>query len=544
MQFHLLILLLLLSVNGRAQVFTDSDIPIVLIDTYNATIVDEPKIASHFRLFYNGPSARNYLTDIPDYEGEIGIEIRGAYSQTFPQLSYGFELRNAAGGDLDTGLLGMPAEHDWCLISTYNDKAFSRNLLAGHLFTSMGNYAPRARFCEVVINGDYKGIYILCEKIKRDNNRVDVTKLDSTEITYPDVSGGYIIKNDYWNASDSWQTNYGPVDHPTFDVHLVYEYPSPQNIQVLQQAYIQGFINQFETALYAPNFADPVNGYRQYVNELSFVDYFIVNELSRNYDGFMHSFNFHKDKDGSTVSKLNCGPVWDFDWAFKNLTIPFCPEFAAGDGSGWAYLINDCPTHGINSVGWHVRMMQDTGFVNLLRCRWDQLRQTVLDTAYVFHLVDSVAGYLNEAQVRHYARWGHITYDVGNCHVPPVPSTFTGHVDELKNWLLIRINWLDINMPGSSANCTLGTGEVDDNVSTVSLLPNPANDQVLIKTAGFSSALHITCFDQTGRTVLDNSSATSEIYTLDVSGLSNGIYLLQLKDQTGKQACCKLVISH
>jgi hypothetical protein len=543
MRFRLVLVLFLLSLCSRAQVFTDSDIPIVIIDTYNATIVNEPKIVSHFKLLYNGPNVRNYLTDVPDYEGEIGIEIRGSYSQTFPQLSYGFELRDAAGAELDTGLLDMPAEHDWTLISTYNDKAFSRNLLAGNLFSSMGYYAPRSRFCEVVINGDYKGIYMLCESIKRDNNRVDIAKLDSAETSYPDVSGGYIIKNDYWDNTDSWQTNYGPVDHPTFDVHLVYHYPKPQNIQPLQQAYIQGFVNQFEAALYAPNFADPQSGYRQYAHELSFVDYFIVNELARNYDGFMHSFYFNKDKDGNADSRLRCGPVWDFDWAFKNVDIPFCADFGATDGSGWAYLINDCPTHNINSVGWHVRMMQDTGYLNLLRCRWEQLRQTVLDTTYLFHQIDSVAAYLNEAQSRHYQRWGHISYDVGGCHVPPIPATFTGHVDQLKSWLSIRIGWLDANMPGSAASCTLGTDDTDTDASIVSLWPNPAGRLVFVEATGFSAAFHVTCFDQTGRTVLDHS-ATSGTCVLDVSGLCSGIYMLQLSDQSGKQANCRLVVSH
>jgi hypothetical protein len=151
----------------------------------------------------------------------------------------------------------------------------------------------------------------------------------------------------------------------------------------------------------------------------------------------MHSFYFNKDKDGNS-SKLKCGPVWDFDWAFNNITVSSCTDFAAANGSGWAYLINDCPVHSVNSVGWHVRMLQDSTFANLLRCRWEELRQTILDTSYLFHHIDSVAAYLNEAQVRHYARWGHISYNVGGCHVPPIPATFQGHVDQMKDWLLTR----------------------------------------------------------------------------------------------------------
>lgn len=261
------IFLSLFVIEVRAQTFTDSDIPIVIIDTHGGTIADEPKITADFKIINNGPGLRNYLIDPPAYSGEIGIEIRGSFSANFAQLSYGLELRDSVGSDLDTILLGMPAEHDWHLIANYNDKSFSRNTLAGELFRKLGNYAPRSRFCEVVIDGDYKGIYLLSESIKRDKNRVHISKLDSAEITMPDVSGGYIIKNDYWASSDSWQSNFGPPGYPSADVHLVYHYPKPDEIQPAQKTYIQGFIDQFETALYGPAFSDPVVGFRQYADE-------------------------------------------------------------------------------------------------------------------------------------------------------------------------------------------------------------------------------------------------------------------------------------
>lgn len=541
------LLFLSLFVTGlRAQTFTDSDIPIVIIDTHGGTIVDEPKIPADFTIIYNGPGVRNYLTDAPAYSGQIGIEIRGGYSAILPQLSYGMELRDSLGENLDTSLLGMPKEHDWHLIGNYNDKSFSRNTLAEEVFRNLGHYATRARFCEVVLDGDYKGIYLLSETVKRDKNRVHVAKLDTTEITYPDVTGGYIIKNDYWDSSDSWQTNFAPPGYPAADVHLVYHYPKPEDIQPAQKTYIQGFVDQFETALFGPNFSDPVTGFRQFAEDTSFVDYFIVNELSRNYDGFMHSFYFHKDKDGSNPKKLKCGPVWDFDWAFNNIYVSNCTDFAATDGSGWAYLINDCSIHSVNSVGWHIRMLEDSAFADLLHCRWYQSRLTFLDTTQVFHHIDSVAAYLNEAQARHYQRWGHIAADVGGCHELPIPTTFAGHVTQMKNWLAIRMAWLDSNMPGTMANCATTTGihEPKTTAQSLVLFPMPANDVVFVETTGPDEILSVTCYDQQGNICADHRSLSVKTQRINVSELSSGLYTLKIILANGKPLYRKLTVAH
>jgi hypothetical protein len=157
----------------------------------------------------------------------------------------------------------MPAENDWVLLANYNDKSFARNVLPFHLFDSMGHYAVRTRFVDVVINDEYRGIYLLGEKIKRDSNRVDVAKLEPTEITGVDVTGGYILKNDYWDNGNSWQLQHSPVGFPGLDVHMVYYYPAADEIVLQQKTYIQAFIDGFEDALYGPDFDDPVNGYRQ-----------------------------------------------------------------------------------------------------------------------------------------------------------------------------------------------------------------------------------------------------------------------------------------
>ena len=145
----------------KAQVnFTESNLPIFIIETGNKTIVDEPKIVAQLKIIDNGSGKRNRITDLPTgYAGKIGIEIRGSSSQMFPKKQYGFEIYNDAEEGINVSLLGLPKEEDWILNAPYTDKSLIRNALAYKWGSALGNYAPRTKFCEVVINGAYKGVF-------------------------------------------------------------------------------------------------------------------------------------------------------------------------------------------------------------------------------------------------------------------------------------------------------------------------------------------------------------------------------------------------
>jgi subtilisin-like proprotein convertase family protein len=519
-------------------VFTSSNLPIVLIDTDGVDIPDEPAIPGTMKIIDNGDGAVNYVTDTPNgYSGAIDIELRGNYSQSLPQKPYKFETLDATGNEQDVSILGMPEESDWCLISTYNDKVFMRNNLAYKLFSEMGHYSPRNRYCEVVVNGNYVGIYTLTEKIKRGHNRVDIAKLETIENSGLNVTGGYIIKDDYWDWDDSWQLNYHPLDHPDLDVRLVYEYPKPEDISEQQKTYIQSFINDYETSLYGDNFADAELGYAKYIDVDSFLDYFFVNELARNIDGFRKSCYFNKDKDpsASTLAKLNAGPVWDFDWAWKD--IPGCSIFEATDGSGWAYLINDCSPD-VNSPGWYVRLLQDPEFANKMRCRWEYFRTNILDEDTLDNYIDTTAAYLNEAQARHFDRWGNLGLNTGTPEVEADPTTFDAEVTQFKQWINLRLTWLDENMPGSDESCALGLNNPGQ--PGFLLYPNPAKAQVKVEMKNGELPDAVAIFDMTGNRVMAGSPVHDG--TFDVSGLSNGIYICKITAK-GKQQMVKLAIA-
>jgi hypothetical protein len=283
-----------------AQVnFTSSNLPIVIITTNQGeAIVDEPKITADMKIIYHGNSIRNNVSDSGNvYSGKIGIEIRGVYSATLPQKPYGIETRDATGNKLNVSLLGMPSENDWVLLANYNDKTFLRDVLAFDIFSKMGHYATRMRFCEVVLNNDYQGIYLFGEKIKQDNGRVNIAKLKPDDNTGDNVTGGYIIKNDYYTSTDSWKSNFSPLNKPGGEVFFVYDDPKPEVLTNQQKTYIQGFINTLETVLYSPAFNVSVFGYKSYIDIKSFADYFILGEVTRNVDTYKKSRYFYKNKD-------------------------------------------------------------------------------------------------------------------------------------------------------------------------------------------------------------------------------------------------------
>lgn len=508
-------------------VFSTTNLPIVILNTNGGTIADAP-INATMKIIDNGPGYLNNYTDIPnDYNGNISINYRGHYSLTLPQKPYKIETLDPALVAQNVSLLGMPLESDWVFVPNYNDKVFMRNTLSYKIFSEMGNYAPRTKFCEVVLDGKYQGIYLLGEDIRRNKNRVDIAKLKTTDIAGIDVTGGYIIKNDYSASStDNWLLNFHPINHPTYNVRLVYEYPKPEDITAEQKTYIQTFVNDYETALYSSTFTSPDSGYRKYIDTGSFIDYLIVNELSRNIDGFKKSCYFNKDKDLPTsISKLKGGPVWDFDWAWKNINECY---FKATDGSGWSYNINDCGN--VGSPGWYIRLMQDPAFKAEFYCRWVNLRKTTLSSSTLFKYIDDTASYLDNAQTRHFKKWGNLGKNTGTPEVERDPTTFSGQITQFKSWITKRLSWLDANITGNSSSCTLSTqnDEIDD--SKVVLYPNPTKEYFLIQLPDLAqnTAIDITIIDVQGRSI-DTFYAHNNGDKISVNNYSKGTYIVKVK---------------
>src|SRR5882672_1036149 len=153
-RFHLLSLLLLACLGTKAQTLTDSNLPIIIIITGGQEIVDDPKITADMGIVDNGAGIRNNVTDpFTQYNGKIGIEIRGQSSQMFPMKSYGLELHDDAGKSQDKSLFGLPKESDWVLYAPYNDKTLMHNFLAYTISKEMGHWAANCRYVELIVDG-------------------------------------------------------------------------------------------------------------------------------------------------------------------------------------------------------------------------------------------------------------------------------------------------------------------------------------------------------------------------------------------------------
>jgi hypothetical protein len=190
----------------KAITLDSTNIPLVIIDTKGNTIVDEPMVNATMKIIDNGPGKMNHPYDASVFNGPIGIEYRGSYSLLFPQKSYGFETRDVNGNSMNVSLLGFPEENDWILLAHYDDKSFVRNTLAYTLFEEMGHYATRSKFCEVIVNDQYMGIFTLIGKIKRDKNRVKISKMDPTDNAGISLIGGYIFKIDNMDGEITWDS--------------------------------------------------------------------------------------------------------------------------------------------------------------------------------------------------------------------------------------------------------------------------------------------------------------------------------------------------
>ena len=400
------------------EAFSNSHLPILIFDTEGgANIQDDPKVNANLKIAYNETGELNYV-DGPFHSssGLVGIEIRGNATQMFPKKAYIFETRDSLGDNRNVKILGMPAENDWILRACYLDKTLMRNAIAFEMSRSMGRYASRYAFCEVIINGSYEGVYMLMEKIKRDKNRVDVEKLNNAITDSDSIKGGYIYE----------------VSQSTSDLgerrSLVY--PNPEDANDEQFNYIINYDDQFRAIMEQPSYADPKSGYPMWIDVQSFIDEILVQEACKNCDAYGWSSYFHKKRH----QKLAAGPVWDFDQALSNSTW--------NDGSNaneWVLTkINESvPTF------W-AKLFNEPNFKYLLKKRWFALRENSFHTDTLMAMIDGYAQQLDGAQQRNFYRWPIL----GSQLWRSLPGweerdTYKKEVDYMKEWFKSRLIWMD-----------------------------------------------------------------------------------------------------
>ncbi len=489
--------------------FITSNLPLIKINTNGQTIPEEYKITADMEIIDNGPGNLNNFTDSANgYNGKIGIEIRGASSTLFDKKGFGIETRDALGNNNNVSLLGMPSENDWVLHGPYADKSLFRNYLTYYIGMQLGGYQPRVRLCELFLDNQYWGVYVLIEKIKRDNNRVDIAKLTPADTLGDELTGGYIYKIDRDDGPENgWFSPYGYG-------YYAFHHPNSSDLHPLQKAYIKNHMNAFEAMMNTLNYNNPTTGYPAWIDVPSFIDYMMMQEITRNIDAYRLSAFMYKDKD-SDGGKIHGGPIWDFNLGYGNED--FCDN---GNAIGWAFNLRF--VCGAPFPVWWAKLVGDSDFRDDFHCRWVELRSSVLHTDTLMHFIDSLVIATEDARIRNFNRWPVIGQYVWPN--PYIGNTYQEEITYLKNWITQRLTWMENNMIGSASNCITSTEELSPHAD-LKVYPNPFQEYLNFEVSNYK-IISIELFDVLGKKVQTiHLDASDSYHQLNTADLSQGIYI-------------------
>ena len=437
---------------------TSFNLPVLLIDTSGQKMSRSESITADLQIYDN---ETNTLNDEPSITTKTNIKIRGNSSSKYPKKQFSLELINNKGEEKDISLLGMPSESEWVLNGPFLDKSLIRNYLALNTASKIMEYAPRAKFCEVIMIEDksaelsednYRGVYILVEKIKRDDKRVDIIEtLNNIDET------SFILAKDRQKEGDIPVTSYGKETYQySYGLNVVYP---KKDLTSEKYNYIMDEINKFERILYSDKFNHPSEGYSKYIDVDTFVDYYIINEFFKNTDAGMLSTYVYKDYE----DKMKAGPVWDFNESLGNSQNE---DGKVYDPNGFTMIHKP----------WFDRLMMDINFANKVVERYKELRKTYLSDEYLIEFIDETVKLLGDSIKRNFDRWpieisnqakvfeetGDTVYDKSsdlnvyikylekNKHLlkntDGMASSHKEEITLMKNFIVNRGKWMDSNI--------------------------------------------------------------------------------------------------
>lgn len=421
------------------SITTDAELPAphltdetgaVLYDALGYALVNNEMVGASVALF-DHENKNNHLTDTPECAERALIRIRGRSSRSFDKPSYLVKFKEQ---DLttnkDVSLCGMTADSNWVLHGPFLDKSLIRNYLCYNLAGKMMEYAPNVRFCELFLNGEYQGIYLITEKIDYNKNgRIHITKSD------PDLdTTSYIVQVDQASADPRYALNtFGSYSMLTSQLntisgHLSVVYPST-TLTPEQRSYIERDLSEFEKSLFSFDYNDPKQGYQRYIDVDSFVDFYLLNEFTLNYDAPLLSTYLYKD----IGSKLKLC-VWDFNSAFDY----------------YQYTHMDPQNFVLHSQMWYSYLFKDPHFVDEVVARYWQLRDRVFSEEYLTEYIDQTIAYLGDAVQRNYEVWGYSfqsEYNGANYDfLTPADRnvrTYDQAIQQMKDCIYDRLDYMD-----------------------------------------------------------------------------------------------------
>ena len=397
----------------------NTHLPIVTIDTNGLKIPGESRdgstIVTDVKIYDTDEDRNNYLTDTPVLETLSVTRIRGASSRLFDKKNYLLKFINEDETKNYQSVMGMGAHDEWVLHGPFLDKTLIRNYMWYNIGAEIMDYAPNVRFCELFINNEYKGLYVMMDSISVGEERIDIT-----ESADDDIVSSYIVRLDRGSSNTNRNLNnftkYTRRVGETLILDIIYPNIDENNLQL--KDYIEEDISKFEKSLYSYDYKE----YEKYIDVDSFVDYFIINEFTQNYDAGNLSTYLYKDVRG----KLKfC--MWDFNSACDN----YREEIIEKDFDFQ------------NNV-WFNMLLKDEKFTDKIIERYRELRKTYLNEEYLLNYIDETIEYIGDAKDRNFEVWGY-SFLPENDMLPENKKigSYEEAVEQLKDFIITRGRWLD-----------------------------------------------------------------------------------------------------
>lgn len=324
----------------------------------------------------------NTLSDTPDIVSNMQIKYRGNSSVVYDKHQFKIKLLDEDGNKNEQNIMGMGEEADWILNISMIDESLVRNYMVYNICGEFMEYTPDVRYCEVIMkDGDtytYQGLYLMMESVKQGEDRVAITEHKSK-----DNYTSYLLRRDRYDEEDIMLDTYATKNELCYG-YLALRYPSGDDVTNEIIDYVTEDISQIEEVLFSED-EEVFMTYSTYIDEDSFVDYFLLNEFFTNYDAGNNSTYLYKEAGG----KLKIGPVWDYDNAMDNIG---------------GYLL-DPTCISFEGQAWFEQLLQSEEFTKKLVSRYQQLQETYFSEEYINDYIDNVVEFLGNAQKRDWSRW-------------------------------------------------------------------------------------------------------------------------------------------
>lgn len=390
---------------------------------YTTAADGSDRIYAKFSVF-DSESTNNHPTDIPAVTSNISIHVRGNSSRTYDKLGYRINLVSENGENNPQSLMGMDAHHEWVLHGPILDKTLLRNYMWYNIAGEIMDYAPNVRFCELLLNDEYMGVYVLTENVTAGKNG---SRLNLTVNAKDNTFTGYVLlldrpDNEEHNRLKSFTTY-------TLRTNLKLEivYPGASNLTPEISHGIKQDFSAFEKSLYSYDYDNHKYGYEELIDVDSFIDYFLINEFTCNYDAGWLSTYMYKDIDGKFRM---C--IWDFNSA--------CDNYQQSMMQPGHFEIQNCL--------WYFMLTKDESFTKRCVERYHELRKTYFSEDYLDRYIDDTVDYLGAAIARNYEKWGY-SFEESHDLLKPIernPRSYEESLAQLKWFISYRGSWLDENI--------------------------------------------------------------------------------------------------